>query len=153
MSITLLIVLTLPIAIYVFPGLQILLKQITGMSFDPLLPKSMADHTPFETIAQIAARALLLVPGIWLVRFTAARHERLFRLREHYAFKYSVASSVEGFKQQAPEMKDAIAAAAFFELTFNPATRMDAGSIEARYPNPIMEWVMQKLQKKADEPH
>lgn len=153
LSITLLVFLTLPIAIYVFPGLQILFKQITGLSFDPLLPKTMADHSSFETIAQIAARALLLVPGIWLVRFAAARHERLFRLREHYAFKYSVASSVEGFKQQAPEMKDAIAAAAFFELTFNPATRMDASSTEARYPNPIMEWVMQKLQKKADEPH
>lgn len=153
LSITLLVFLTLPIAIYVFPGLQILLKQITGLSFDPLLPKSLAEHSSFETVAQIAARALLLVPGIWLVRFTAARHERLFRLREHYAFKYSVASSVEGFKQQAPEMKDAIAAAAFFELTFNPATRMEAGSTEARYPNPIMEWVMQKLQKKPDEPH
>ncbi|MBH5371466.1 hypothetical protein [Bradyrhizobium glycinis] len=147
-SIALLVLLTFPIAIYVFPGLQMLLKQVTGMSFDPLLPKSMADHSSFETIAQIAARGLLLVPGIWLVRFAAARHERLFRLREHYAFKYSVASSVEGFKQQAPEMKDAIAAAAFFELTFNPATRMDVGSTEARYPNPIMDWVMQKLQKK-----
>ncbi|WP_339033761.1 hypothetical protein WHZ78_18380 [Bradyrhizobium symbiodeficiens] len=153
LSILLLVFLTLPIALYVFPGLQILLKQITGLSFDPLLPKSMADHSSFETIAQIAARALLLVPGIWLVRFSAARHERLFRLREHYAFKYSVASSVEGFKKQAPEMKDAIAAAAFFELTFNPATRMDAKDTEARYPNPIMEWVMQKLQKKPDETH
>lgn len=150
LSITLLVFLTLPIAIYVFPGLHILVKQLTGVSFDPLLPKSIADHSSFETIAQIAARALLLVPGIWLVRFTAARHERLFRLREHYAFKYSVASSVEGFKKQAPEMKEAIAAAAFFELTFNPATRMDAGDTEARHPNPIMEWVMQKLQKKAD---
>jgi hypothetical protein len=85
------------------------------------------------------------MPGIWLVRFTASRHERLFRLREHYAYKYSVASSVEGFKKQAPELEQGIAAAAFHELTFNPATRMDANSAESRHPNPVMEWVMKKL--------
>ena len=98
------------------------------------------------------ARALLLIPGIWLVRFTAARHERLFRLREHYAYKYSIASAVEGFKKQAPDLEQGIAAVAFHELTFNPATRMDANSEEARHPNPLMEWFMKKLGATVPEP-
>lgn len=80
----------------------------------------------------------------------AVRHDRLFKLREHYAFKYSVASSVEGFKKQAPDLKEAIAAAAFFELTFNPATAMGTGADEARHPNPAMERVMKKLGGGAD---
>jgi hypothetical protein len=146
LSIFLLVVLSIPIALYVFPApLQILLKSL-GLNVDLALPKSNIEtHRTTEVLAQIAARALLLVPGIWLVRFSGARHERLFRLREHYAYKYSVASSVEGFKKQAPELQQGIAAAAFYELTFNPATRMDVNSTEARYPNPAMEWVMKKL--------
>jgi conjugal transfer/entry exclusion protein len=145
-SIAILIVLSLPIALYVFPGLQLLLRELTGVSPEVVLPKSSIEgHATTDVLAQIAARALLLIPGIWLVRFAGARHERLFRLREHYAYKYSVASSVEGFKKQAPELEQGIAATAFYELTFNPATRMDANSTESRHPNPAMEWVMKKL--------
>jgi hypothetical protein len=143
-SILLLVALSAPIALYVFPGAHELFKYLTGWDPGPLVPKSDAQKAP-EVIAQVLARALLLIPGIWLVRFTGARHERLFRLREHYAYKYSIASSVEGFKKQAPELEQGIAAAAFYELTFNPATRMDANSEESRHPNPVMEWVMKKL--------
>jgi hypothetical protein len=145
-SIFFLVVLSIPIALYVFPApLQVLLKSL-GLNVDLALPKSNIEtHGTTEVLAQIAARALLLVPGIWLVRFSGARHERLFRLREHYAYKYSVASSVEGFKKQAPELQQGIAATAFYELTFNPATRMDVNSTETRYPNPAMEWIMKKL--------
>ncbi len=146
-SIFVMIILSIPIALYVFPGFQTLLQSLTGIDPGILVPKSAEGHTTTEILAQIAARALLLVPGIWLVRFTSARHERLFRLREHYAYKYSVASSVEGFKKQAPELEQGIAAATFYELTFNPATRMDANSTETRHPNPVMEYVMKKLDK------
>lgn len=144
-SIAFLVLLSVPIALYVFPGLQAVLKALTGIEPGILVPAGSEKHTTPEVIAQVAARALLLIPGIWLVRFTSARHERLFRLREHYAYKYSVASSVEGFKKQAPELEQGIAAATFYELTFNPATRMDANSSETRHPNPVMEWVMKKL--------
>lgn len=144
-SIFVLAVLSLPIAFYVFPGLQVLLKSLTGIDPNILTPKNTELHSTWDVMAQVAARALLLIPGIWLVRFTGSRHERLFRLREHYAYKYSVASSVEGFKRQAPDLEQGIAAATFFELTFNPATRMDANSSESRHPNPIMEWFMRKL--------
>ena len=73
------------------------------------------------------------------------RHAALFRLKEHYAFKYSVASSVDGFKQQAVPYEDEIAAATFFELTFNPADRMEGKGVEERHPNPIIDKVMEKL--------
>ena len=149
-SIALLLVLSLPIALYVFPGLQKLIGAL-GVDVALVLPKgSIGEHATPDTLAQIAARALLLIPGIWLVRFAGARHERLFRLREQYAYKYSVASSIEGFKRQAPDLEQGIAATAFYELTFNPATRMDANSSESRYPNPAMEWLMKKLGGRAE---
>jgi len=144
-SIFLLVALSMPIAIYVFPGLQILIKSLSGIDAGLLLPKGGETHATTDVLAQVLARALLLIPGIWMVRFASARHERLFRLREHYSYKYSIASSVEGFKRQAPELEQGIAAAAFYELTFNPATRMDANSEEARHPNFAIEWVMKKL--------
>jgi hypothetical protein len=144
-SISILLVLSFPIALYVFPFANEFLKSILGLDTSAVVPRAAAGANTPEVIAQVLARALLLVPGIWLVRFAAARHERLFRLREHYAYKYSIASAVEGFKRQAPELEQGIAAVAFHELTFNPANRMDANSDETRYPNPLMEWFMKKL--------
>lgn len=144
-SIAVLVLLSLPIALYVFPGLQALLRAVFPSVPDVVVAKAVDPHTTSDVLAQIAARALLLIPGVWLVRFAGARHERLFRLREHYAYKYSIASSVEGFKKQAPDMEQGIAATAFYELTFNPANRMDANSTESRHPNPAMEWLMKKL--------
>lgn len=94
---------------------------------------------------EILVRALLLLPGAWFTKFAASRHASLFRLKEHYAYKYSVASSVEGFKKQAEPFKDAIAAATFFELTFNPANQMETKGHEERHPNVVMEWIMKKL--------
>ena len=96
-------------------------------------------------LGQVLIRALLLVPFAWLAKFAAARHATLFRLREHYAYKYSIAASVEGFKKQAPSLQDEIAAAAFRELTFNPADRMDSKSQESAHPNPVVDWIMRKL--------
>ena len=78
------------------------------------------------------------------VNFSGIR-TALFRLKEHYAYKYSVASSVDGFKKQAEPYQDAIAAVTFFELMDNPARRMDAQGSEERHPNPAMEWLMKKL--------
>jgi hypothetical protein len=83
-SIVFLVILSTPIALYVFPGLNSVISALIGIDTSVLLPKSAANHTTSDVIAQVAARALLLVPGIWLVRFTSARHERLFRLREHW---------------------------------------------------------------------
>lgn len=96
-------------------------------------------------IVQIIGRALLLIPGAWLTRFAAARHAALFRLKEHYAYKYSIAASVEGFKRQATNYEEEIAAATFFELTFNPGDKMDKSDDTERHPNPIINKVMDKM--------
>lgn len=128
-----------PLAAYVIPGLG----EVLSLSSGEARPQSAS--TP-ELIGQIVARALLLLPAAWFAKFAAARHAALFRLKEHYAYKYSVASAVEGFKKQAEPYKDEIAATTFYELTFNPAERMDAKSpAEDRHPNPAMEWLMKKV--------
>lgn len=123
----------LPLAVYVVPGFTL------GGLF-ALTPTV----NEFE-IGQVIVRALLLIPAAWLTKFAAARHASLFRLREHYAYKYSIATSVEGFKKQAPSFEEGIAAAAFHELTFNPADRMEISGQDVSHPNPIMEWFLKKI--------
>lgn len=133
LAVALLFVSVLPLAVYVIPGFNLFgLLQENGSSGE------------FE-LGQVLIRALLLLPFAWLAKFAAARHATLFKLREHYAYKYSIASSVEGFKKQAPSLQDEIAAAAFKELTFNPAERMDARVPESEHPNPLIDWIMRKV--------
>lgn len=137
-AMALLFISVLPLAIYVIPGLGEVLSLPAAVSHSSTASGS-------ELLGQIAARALLLLPAAWFAKFAAGRHAALFRLKEHYAYKYSVATSVEAFKKQAEPFKDAIAAATFFELTFNPAERMEAKTHEERHPNPVMEWIMKKI--------
>lgn len=132
LSIALLALAVVPLLLLVVPAL------------DPFAAAD-APRTAADFIAQAVVRLLLLVPAAWFAKFAAARHAALFRLKEHYVYKYSVASSVEGFKQQAKPFEDAIAAATFFELTFNPADKMEIKGHEQRSPNPVMEWIMNKL--------
>ncbi len=97
------------------------------------------------TLSGLGMRSILLVPAVWFATFASRRYDKLFRLKEHYAFKYSVATSVEGFKQQAPSFKDEIAAATFFELTFNPADRLDRGRAEPAKRSSVLKRVIEKL--------
>lgn len=130
-----------PLAIYVIPGLGELLGGVTTTA--------QTASTP-QLIGQIAARALLLLPAAWLTRFAANRHASLFKLKEHYAYKYSVASSVEGFKKQAEPYKDQIAAATFFELTYNPANKLEKVHDDERPPNPILAYVLKRMSGSKD---
>lgn len=152
LSIVVLLIVSIPLAAYVLPRELLLALVPKGLPLNPadVLGKPAGDHSPGEIIGQVLARALLLIPGIWLVRFSASRHERLFKLREHYAYKYSIASSVEGFKKQAPEYEQEIAATSFYELTFNPATSMEGKSPDARHPNPLLEALMRRIEGKKD---
>jgi hypothetical protein len=134
LSIAIMFIAALPLVDYVIPVFGLFTNVHRTATAEPL-----------AKFVEVIVRALLLLPAAWFVRFAAVRHAALFKLREHYVYKYSVASSVEGFKKQAEPYKDEIAAATFFELTFNPATRMDDKVQEARHPNPAMEWVMQKI--------
>lgn len=99
------------------------------------------------TISQVISRALILIPGIWLAQFTAARHSALFKLKEHYSYKYSIASSVEGFKKQAEGYESEIAATAFHELTVNPAEQMGKPPHPKRKENPLMRWLLRRVEK------
>ncbi|WOH85034.1 hypothetical protein RX327_18755 [Bradyrhizobium sp. BEA-2-5] len=145
-SIFLLICATAPIAFDVIPRelLGPILKKLSAGFIE--IATSGEKGSQSDLIGHVIARALLLVPALLLVRFAAARHERLFRLREHYAYKYSIASSVEGFKQQSPEQyKDYVALIAFNELTFNPATQMEAKGSETKHLNPLLDAAMKKM--------
>jgi len=138
LAIFLLGVSVLPLAIYVIPGLG------EWLSLTTVATHVQSASVP-ELIGNIIARALLLLPAAWFAKFAAGRHADLFKLKEHYAYKYSVASSVDAFKKQAEPYKDEIAAATFFELTFNPAERMGVKGSAERHPNRAMDWVMGKL--------
>ena len=78
---------------------------------------------------------LVTVPLIWAARFAAARHEKIFKLREHYKYKYSLAMSVEGFKKQAPKYEDQIAAITFSHLLLYPEDNIIGGPESSSHPN------------------
>ena len=127
----------LPLALYVFPYLFAWLP----------IPEHLAQPAPppsdikFEIYAlQILARLAMLLPAAWFLRFAANRHASLFRLREEYSHRYSLASSVEGFKKQADEFKGHIAAATYANISVNPATALDSSkkSSDGDPPNPFM---------------
>lgn len=103
-----------PILHWMFPGLTFVVSDFT------LNP---ADNG-WQYLGQVLARILILLPAAWLVSFTAIRHASLFRLREHYAYKYSMAVAVEGFKQQSPKYEQEIAALVLEQLAFNPADKL-----------------------------
>lgn len=88
---------------------------------------------------------LIMVPTVWLTKFSAARHHQLFQLREHYQYKYSLAMAVDGFKKQAPEHADAIAAETFNRLLINPVDRLEGKGASDDIPSPLMNWLMNKF--------
>jgi hypothetical protein len=74
----------------------------------------------YALTAYLAARSALVVPGIVLLWFAIRRFNALFLLREHYAYKYSMAMSVTGFKLEASDYQQEIAAMTLAEVAFNP---------------------------------
>ncbi|ANG96766.1 hypothetical protein A8A54_09965 [Brucella pseudogrignonensis] len=99
-----------PFLEYYFKGLQIVEQAALGSSW--------------QYLGQVLGRLLILVPAIWLVKFTSIRYSSLFRLREHYAYKYSMAVAVEGFKKQAPDYGQEITAMVLEQLAFNPVDKL-----------------------------
>lgn len=120
---------------------------LVAFLIEPWIPmlKLVEKETVSQQFADVLLRILVLIPGVWFAKFTAARHAALFKLREDYAYKYSIAASVEGFKRQAETHKEEIAALAFSELTFNPADKMDSKGGAEKHPNPLMNKIYEKL--------
>jgi hypothetical protein len=103
----------------------------------------------WQYTGQVISRLIVLVPAAWFVRFSSIRYASLFRLREHYAYKYSMAVSVDGFKKQAPGYQDEIAAMVLEQLAFNPADKLvpSKDMAEGKVPHPLLNYMMAKMDK------
>lgn len=69
----------------------------------------------------LLGKITLLLPSLFLLGFSIKWYSEQFRLRAQYAYKYTVAASLPGFKIEADEYANAMTASAFKELLFNPA--------------------------------
>lgn len=149
-SIFILFLSALPLASYLF------LPLVTGF-FDPqtveasdatkgiwgFLTSSFNENN--LSLSATIALSLLAAPAIWLTKFSAARHHQLFQLKEDYHYKYSLAMAVDGFKRQAPDYAEAIAAETFSRLLFNPADRLEGKGSSDGHPSPITNILMDKF--------
>lgn len=144
----------IPLMFYVFlPIIAPLLKS----SF-PAFAEISASHdlnqtlTGWQYIGQVLARFIILLPAAWFVSFSAIRHSSLFRLREHYAYKYSMAVSVEGFRKQAPGYESEIAALVLEQLAFNPADKLIPSKDirEGKVPHPMLDLLLNKFRTGLD---
>lgn len=110
-----------------------------------------SDRGSWHYLGQVIARLVILLPAVWYVTFCSTRYNSLFKLREHYAYKYSMAVAVEGFKKQSPGHENMIAALVFEQLSFNPADKLGKQPNGPQSPpNPIAELFLKMLRK--DEP-
>ncbi|PSJ60469.1 hypothetical protein [Kumtagia ephedrae] len=107
----------------------------------------------WQYLGQVLARITILLPAAWFVSFAAIRHSSLFRLREHYAYKYSMAVAVEGFKQQAPSYDQEIAALVLEQLAFNPADKLIPSKDirEGKAPG-IAGYLLEKIRARVEPP-
>ncbi|MEG9862323.1 MAG: hypothetical protein V6Z81_07465 [Parvularculales bacterium] len=142
-SIVILFITCLPILDYFFPVIS---KGLIGVEF------SKSAQETRDSLAGFLIRATLILPASWLTLFNARKHANLFKLKEHYAYKYSIATSVDGFKRQAPGYEDVIAFFAFRELSFNPADKIDGKKMAAEHPfqeltNQVVDNVKSRLPK------
>lgn len=78
-----------------------------------------------QLLGALGSRILVILPAGLLAAFASTRHSALFRLREEYNHKKGLAASIDGFKAQAPDYAEAMAAAVFQELVKNPALAID----------------------------
>lgn len=74
------------------------------------------------TLAGVVSRTVILLAPFWLTLFSSRRYRNLFDLRQQYTHKYSMAFSVEGFKQQAPQYAEQLAAWVFHVVAEPPVS-------------------------------
>lgn len=112
-----------------------------------------SNSTGWQYVGQVMARLVIIMPAVWLMSFAAIRYSSLFRLREHYSYKYSMAVSVEGFKKEAQGYESEIAAMVLEQLAFNPADKLLPlkSMNEGQVPNPLMQFLMKKIRSKVNE--
>ena len=74
------------------------------------------------TVAGVLSRTVILLAPFWLTLFSSRRYRNLFDLRQQYTHKYSMAFSVDGFKQQAPEYAEQMTAWVFHVVAEPPVS-------------------------------
>ena len=72
------------------------------------------------TIAGVISRTIILMAPFWLTLFSARRYRNLFDLRQQYSHKYNLAFSIDGFRKQAPNYGEELAAWVFHEISQPP---------------------------------
>lgn len=144
-----------PLMVYVFmpiivPILQYMYPDLVDFSS---LYLAQEELTGWQYLGQVLARFIILLPAAWFVSFSAIRHSSLFRLREHYSYKYSMAVSVEGFKKQAEGYESEIAALVLEQLAFNPADKLvhSKDIKEGRFP--IMSLFIDRIRNQLNKKH
>jgi len=88
------------------------------------LPSPPTSADPWSLLfyyGSIVSRLFVVLPAALLVHFFSRKQNELFRLKEEYTHKFSVAASLHGFKIESPKYYEEITAAAFNELLKNPA--------------------------------
>lgn len=145
LSILLLFASAVPLIAYVAAPFLVLLNpewadQIQAIRGAPIV-------SDWQYLGQVFSRLVILVPAAWLVRITSGRYNSLFKLREHYAHKYAIAASVEGFKRQAPGYEGDIAAATYAELIYNPVMETEPAKNEVKAPNRLLNIIVERLNK------
>lgn len=148
-GITFLFISAIPLMLYVFLPILAPFLQTRYPEFASVAPAldTQGEMSGWQYLGQVLARFIILVPAAWLVSFSATRHSSLFRLREHYAYKYSMAVSVEGFRKQATGYESEIAALVLEQLAFNPADKLTPSNDihEGKAPHPLLNILVDKF--------
>ena len=110
------------------------------------IPNASLIDSGWKLLYELASRITFIMPGILLTAFAARRHSQLFRLREHYAYKYSIAVSIEGFMKQSPKYAEDIAALAFEQIAFDPAESLTKTK-EPKKEGRIFSMFLKKIEK------
>lgn len=144
----------IPLMVYVFlpviaPFVQDSFPELANI---PSTYSMFDEVTGWQYLGQVLARFIILLPAAWFVSFSAIRHSSLFRLREHYAYKYSMAVSVEGFRKQAVGYENEIAALVLEQLAFNPADKLvhSREVKEGKVPHPMLDLFLKKFRSGLD---
>lgn len=155
LGIAFLFVSSVPLMAFVFlPILAPLLEHSIPGIVDVAKPYGAnSSVSGWQYLGQVLARFIILLPAAWFVSFTAIRHSSLFRLREHYSYKYSMAVSVEGFKKQAKGYENEIAALVLEQLAFNPADKLVPSKDvkEGKVPHPMLDFFVSKFRQNIDK--
>lgn len=150
-SIVFLFISAIPLILFIFaPFIAPLLSDDTNVIAS--IAATGNERSGWQYVGQVIARFVILLPAIWFVTFATSRYNSLFKLREHYAYKYSMAMAVDGFKKQSPGHEDLIAALVFEQLAFNPADKLGMRKSDGETsPNPAMNLLLELLRKRVDK--